>query len=200
MAREFHKELGYCTNEARWRLIDQQQWTVYHRFSRISEFRIPVRQFSEDGNSCTGSCTYAYGPCATQRLLECPTGKALHGSCLVRSKQWNTGRFEFDCFPAEQTGWVAGDNGTIRRTPNGGKNWVSFTSSGITEPLNGIRFMDANNGWSVGTKGTTLFNLSVYAGALWCLLLRPIQSMRSSGHDMPDGGQYDPFYTRSSLT
>ena len=53
------------------------------------------------------------------------------------------------------TGWVAGENGTILKTINGGSTW-SLQSSGTTNTLRSIFFIDANNGWACGDLGTII--------------------------------------------
>lgn len=51
-----------------------------------------------------------------------------------------------------QTGWISG-NGIVRKTTNGGVNWVQQTSTFNTIGVNSIHFYDPNNGWAVGTYG-----------------------------------------------
>jgi photosystem II stability/assembly factor-like uncharacterized protein len=46
-------------------------------------------------------------------------------------------------------GWAVGAQGTILHTTDGGATW-SPQSSGTTEPLNAVRFLDAQHGWAVG--------------------------------------------------
>jgi len=53
------------------------------------------------------------------------------------------------------TGWVAGDNGAILKTINGGNDWAAQTS-GTTQTLRSIFFYDANNGWACGDAGTII--------------------------------------------
>ena len=40
--------------------------------------------------------------------------------------------------------------GTILRTTDGGQNWISQTSGTDMESINGVSFIDANNGTVVG--------------------------------------------------
>ena len=49
-------------------------------------------------------------------------------------------------FLTEDAGWVAGYNGVVRRTDNGGLAWTPQTS-GTNLRLLAVRFVDANNGW-----------------------------------------------------
>ncbi|RLC62361.1 MAG: hypothetical protein DRI01_07010, partial [Chloroflexi bacterium] len=45
--------------------------------------------------------------------------------------------------------------GTIIHTVNGGENW-NLQTSGTTQDLQDVAFVDANTGWAVGSKGTIL--------------------------------------------
>ena len=51
------------------------------------------------------------------------------------------------------TAGPSGAGGTIRHTTNGGTTWTAQTS-GTTQTLNGVAFVDASNGWAVGAGGT----------------------------------------------
>lgn len=53
------------------------------------------------------------------------------------------------------TGWAAGENGTILKTTNGGMTWTAQTS-GITNTIRSIFFLDTNNGWACGDEGTII--------------------------------------------
>src|SRR5436190_20166013 len=53
------------------------------------------------------------------------------------------------CFLNNLTGYAVGDIGTIRKTTNGGVNWVSQTS-GTSEPLFSCSFYDADHGCAAG--------------------------------------------------
>src|SRR5450759_2056041 len=67
-------------------------------------------------------------------------------------------------FVNANTGWAAGDGGTVLKTTDGGANWSAQIPSpnscaGVTPygngcNLKGISFIDANNGWAVGAFGT----------------------------------------------
>lgn len=58
-------------------------------------------------------------------------------------------------FLNDSVGWVAGDNGTIIKTTDGGENW-QIKSSGTTHNLSALFFIDDNTGWAVGDLGTIL--------------------------------------------
>lgn len=67
------------------------------------------------------------------------------------------------------TGWVAGDNGTILNTVNGGENWTAQTT-GVTFNITGISFIDANNGWAcMAGSGKPLLKTN-NGGATWSSL------------------------------
>ncbi len=55
------------------------------------------------------------------------------------------------------TGWVAADNGNIRKTLDGGATWSSITTGNQLQ-LNEIFFINNNTGWAVGNTGTILYS------------------------------------------
>ena len=52
---------------------------------------------------------------------------------------------------ANLIGWAVGQKGTILQTTDEGASWKAQTS-GTTEFLLAVEFLDANNGWVVGTQ------------------------------------------------
>ena len=62
------------------------------------------------------------------------------------------------------TGWICGDSGMIKKTTNGGYNWVSM-SSGTGVTLRAITFADNNTGICAGDWGTILSTTN--GGANW---------------------------------
>ena len=58
-------------------------------------------------------------------------------------------------FTDSDTGIVAGDQGTILRTTDGGESWVA-QDSGVSETLLNVSFSDASNGTAVGQLGTII--------------------------------------------
>ena len=58
-------------------------------------------------------------------------------------------------FANQNTGWVAGFNGKIMKTTNGGTDWIS-QSTRTNYELKSIDFIDENIGWTVGDNGTIL--------------------------------------------
>jgi photosystem II stability/assembly factor-like uncharacterized protein len=58
-------------------------------------------------------------------------------------------------FVDPQNGWVAGVNGAVFHTTNGGQSWQR-QSSGTTDDLRDMLFLDLNRGWIVGGEGLIL--------------------------------------------
>ena len=93
-------------------------------------------------------------------------------------------------FINSQTGWAAGDSGTILKTTNAGLNWVSQTSN-TTKTLHSIFFLDENTGWVAGgtiyyiTYGVYVILKTTNAGVNWTIQL--------------DGMSIYPFYYLSSI-
>jgi len=54
-------------------------------------------------------------------------------------------------FISVSIGWAVGNNGTIMKTTDGGKNWV-FQSSNTTAALTGVHFINSQTGWAVGAN------------------------------------------------
>ncbi|HOE05185.1 MAG TPA: YCF48-related protein [Bacteroidales bacterium] len=52
-------------------------------------------------------------------------------------------------FPSIDTGYIAGNYGTILKTTDGGNTWLTL-NSGTSSPLYGIFFTDSENGFAVG--------------------------------------------------
>lgn len=67
-------------------------------------------------------------------------------------------------FTDANTGWVAGKNGILKKTSNGGATWSSQTS-GTSKELKSIHFADANTGWAVGKESIVL--KTVNGGNTW---------------------------------
>lgn len=61
-------------------------------------------------------------------------------------------------------GWVAGNNGTILKTVNGGTQWSQQTS-GATANLRDVHFVNTDQGWVVGDGGLILATNN--GGASW---------------------------------
>ena len=59
-----------------------------------------------------------------------------------------TNRFMTCFFLDENTGWAAGNLGTIVKTTDGGQNWFSHSVS-TTDHIHSIFFTDPSNGWIV---------------------------------------------------
>ncbi len=52
-----------------------------------------------------------------------------------------------------EQGWISGYGGVVLHSEDGGKTWTAQTT-GVTQALEGIYFVDANHGWAVGWIGT----------------------------------------------
>lgn len=74
----------------------------------------------------------------------------------------------FDVSFADATnGWISGENGYIARTTDGGTNWLQLTT-GTGEDIFSVYFVNANEGWAVGTVDTSATILhSTNAGTNW---------------------------------
>jgi photosystem II stability/assembly factor-like uncharacterized protein len=59
-------------------------------------------------------------------------------------------------FVDKSHGWIAGDQGLICVTEDGGETWT-MQKSGLGTTLNSTYFFDTLNGWVVGEKGTLLY-------------------------------------------
>lgn len=62
------------------------------------------------------------------------------------------------------TGFVAGDSGTILKTVNSGFTWLP-QKSGTIQPLTAIQFINPTKGYAIGLGGTILFTKD--GGATW---------------------------------
>ncbi len=58
-------------------------------------------------------------------------------------------------FIDDNTGWMVGSNGFIKKTTNAGLDWVQ-QMSGISATLKAVEFTDEYNGWIVGESGLIL--------------------------------------------
>ncbi len=75
------------------------------------------------------------------------------------------------------TGWTAGESGTILKTTNGGMTWSAQTS-GITNTIRSIFFLDANNGWACGDEGTIIATTN--GGTTWTPQTSPYSTQYNS--------------------
>jgi len=57
-------------------------------------------------------------------------------------------------FIDQTTGWVAGSDGKILKTIDGGTSWSVTTLVNVTN-INGLFFLDSQNGWAVGNRVTS---------------------------------------------
>lgn len=70
----------------------------------------------------------------------------------------------FSLGPNATTGFVAGDNGTILKTTDGGATWTS-QNSGTTAKLNGVSAVTGASAWAVGDGGVIIRTID--GGATW---------------------------------
>ncbi len=66
-----------------------------------------------------------------------------------------TGTFNSIYFVNDMQGWVAGTDGIIARTTNGGTSWF-VQANPDSNSLFDVFFLDENEGWSVGVNGSIL--------------------------------------------
>ncbi len=62
-------------------------------------------------------------------------------------------------FVDEDTGWAAGEAGTILHTVDGGESWTAQLGGdphGAESPIDDLRFLDRNTGWAVGAAEVTV--------------------------------------------
>jgi len=67
-------------------------------------------------------------------------------------------------FPSTNIGYIAGDNGTILKTSNGGTTWINLPSSSPNN-YTSIFFTDVNTGYVAGTYGPILKTIN--GGTKW---------------------------------
>ncbi len=61
-------------------------------------------------------------------------------------------------------GWVAGDNGRVLATADGGATWSAETTN-VNKSLHSVTFVDATHGWAVGEFGAIIATTD--GGATW---------------------------------
>lgn len=89
----------------------------------------------------------------------------------------STADFKTVKFINTSTGWVAGDNGVILKTTDGGNNW-SLQTSGTVNTIRSIFFLDASNGWACGDAGTIITTSN--GGSSWTAQASPYTSQYNS--------------------
>ncbi|PCJ80306.1 MAG: hypothetical protein COA57_15065 [Flavobacteriales bacterium] len=76
--------------------------------------------------------------------------------------------FDVD-FATSTNGWISGENGYIARTTDGGTSWQQQTTA-TGEDIFSIDFVDANEGWAVGTVDSIAVILhTTNAGTNWTM-------------------------------
>lgn len=74
---------------------------------------------------------------------------------------------EIFCVKNSDTAYIAGENGTILKSVNGGLNWIQ-QDCGFTERLNSLYFVHGYTGWIVGESGLILKTIN--GGKTWVQL------------------------------
>ena len=86
--------------------------------------------------------------------------------------------FDYIQFVDINHGWVAGDNGKVLKTTNGGINWDYVTNSGVNqdEDCKTLFFLDENIGWipSKTSLGLPYTQHTTDGGNTWSTLLTPL--------------------------
>jgi photosystem II stability/assembly factor-like uncharacterized protein len=93
-------------------------------------------------------------------ILGGATGKSVLYRTIDRGKDWqpqlpNVGAALFDIFFLAGHGWIAGENGTILESEDGGRNW-SKRQTPTSETLTSIYFLTPDQGWAAGDRKTLL--------------------------------------------
>jgi photosystem II stability/assembly factor-like uncharacterized protein len=92
-------------------------------------------------------------------------GSLLHAQTAWQNQTSGTSNDLHDVqFIDSQTGWIAGDNGTILKTTNGGTTWSPLTS-GLSQDLYAVFFINSSTGWVTGDGGKIL--KSTDGGSSW---------------------------------
>jgi len=95
-------------------------------------------------------------------------------------------------FISTSVGWAVGQGGAIYKTTDGGTNW-SLQTSGVSDDIYGVDFVDANNGFAVGislgNRNLGLVLKTTDGGTNWSVLTT-----------MPDGYNTVQLYTVSAVS
>ncbi|MBI5538889.1 MAG: T9SS type A sorting domain-containing protein [Bacteroidia bacterium] len=73
-------------------------------------------------------------------------------------------------FINQNVGWIGGTNvgaGYIIATTDGGQNWIVQTDASTSTFVNDLFFLDANNGWAIGTSGNSDALRTSNGGNFW---------------------------------
>ena len=95
---------------------------------------------------CSSSTPPPAGPSARPARSSRPTDGGVIWSAQARTRpRTSTTRTS----STRDDGWIVGDQGVILHTTDGGATWTPQTS-GVTDDLAGVTFVDAQHGWAVG--------------------------------------------------
>jgi photosystem II stability/assembly factor-like uncharacterized protein len=104
---------------------------------------------------------------------------------IVESDDWHaittgiTETLKAVYFVDDLTGWVAGTQGGIYRTLDGGVSWQS-QDSGTTEPLDDLYFLDSDRGWAVGGNSGPIIRRTLDGGETWEVQTSPSNTYLSA--------------------
>src|SRR6476661_4079270 len=104
-----------------------------------------------------------------KRFLSCFVLVAACSAAAAAQSGWvsvkppTTGDLVAVYFTSGENGWVAGDNGYLASTADGGRSWAKF-ALGTTEDINEIYFRNEKNGYLVA--GRKMF-ITSDAGSSW---------------------------------
>jgi photosystem II stability/assembly factor-like uncharacterized protein len=122
-------------------------------------------------------------PTATPTETPTPTSTATPTPTPVDWTRLSTGvanALESVYFVDPQTGWVAGSNGIILHTTDGGLSWQR-QNSGITEELRDIFFLDRSRGWIVGYNKQLILR-TTDGGNIWQTQASPADTFLEAIH------------------
>jgi photosystem II stability/assembly factor-like uncharacterized protein len=105
------------------------------------------------------------------------------------------------CFPSDQYGYIVGDGGTIYRVSDDGGvvntgppptltytyTWTAM-SSGTTENLYGVYFVDNDHGYAVGDQGTVLKISNASTGTTWTKMTSGTPAIAFNAASFTDDG------------
>lgn len=95
-----------------------------------------------------------FAGCGQDTILESTTSSGVVEGLDLKYFDTNfENTFEAIFFVDENTGYIAGNNGMVCKTTNGGKSWIKLPT-GITLPLYGIYFLSKEEGFAVGGESS----------------------------------------------
>jgi photosystem II stability/assembly factor-like uncharacterized protein len=155
--------------------------------------------------ACLFAIPFVVSPSAARAVVSPAT---VWGGQTSGTEEW----LESVTFVNATTGWIAGFDGTILHTGNGGQTWTAQTA-GTSSDLYRVDFVGPSDGWVVGDEGTILHTTdggttwdSQVSGTIWGLYGADFVNEDegwAAGNGMilhtPDGGQTWAKQTLPSL-